>query len=167
MQPQHATSDAFSAAAAWGARCALAYPWRSLHESGVALVFGSDAPVEPPLPWLGLHAAVTRTRPDGTPPGGFVPGQRIGLDLALHAYTEGAAALAGLSGQLGTLEPGAEADLVIWDRDLHAVPPEVLLDARPAVTVLGGKIVYVSSGSGSGSAAAAAARLAPTEGGRG
>ena len=165
MQPQHATSDAFAATAAWGARCALGYPWRSLHESGVPLVFGSDAPVEPPLPWLGLYAAVTRTRPDGTPPGGFVPAQRIGLDIALRSYTEGAAALAGLTGQLGTLEPGAEADLVIWDRDLHAVPPEILLEARPAVTVLGGEIVYVSSGSGS--AAAAAARLAPTDGGRG
>ncbi len=164
MQPQHATSDAFAAAAAWGARCALAYPWRSLVASGVALAFGSDAPVEPPLPWLGLHSAVTRTRPDGTPPGGFVPEQRIGLDLALHAYTAGAAALAGLTGQLGTLEPGAEADLVIWDRDLHAVPPVDLHEVRPAFTVLGGEIVYVSPGSGS--VAAAAASLATTDGGR-
>jgi predicted amidohydrolase YtcJ len=160
MQPQHATSDAFAATAAWGARCALGYPWRSLHESGVLLAFGSDAPVEPPLAWLGLHAAVTRTRPDGTPPGGFVPEQRIGLDQALRAYTEGAASLAGLAGQLGTLEPGAEADLVVWDRNLHAVPPEVLPLARPAITVLGGEIVYVSPVSGS-AVTAAGRRAAP------
>ena len=145
MQPQHATSDAFAATAAWGARCALAYPWRSLEASGVPLAFGSDAPVEPPLPWLGLHAAVTRTRPDGTPAGGFVPEQRIGLDSALAAYTSGAAELAGHAGRLGTLEPGAEADLVLWDRDLHAARADELALARPAVTVLGGEIVYVSS----------------------
>ncbi len=142
MQPQHATSDAFAATAAWGGRCALSYPWRALAESGAMLAFGSDAPVEPPLPWLGLHAAVTRTRPDGTPAGGFVPAQRIDLDLALRAYTEGAAELAGQASRLGTLEPGAEADLVVWDRDLHAARPEALASARPAVTVLGGEIVY-------------------------
>jgi hypothetical protein len=145
MQPQHATSDAFAALAAWGARCELSYPWRALADSGVPLAFGSDAPVEPPEPWLGLHAAVTRTRPDGTPAGGFVPAQRIGLDLALQAYTGGAAALAGHAGRLGTLEPGAEADLVIWDRDLHATPEAELWRARPAVTVLGGEIVYDSA----------------------
>jgi predicted amidohydrolase YtcJ len=148
MQPQHATSDAFAALAAWGARCALSYPWRSLAEAGVPLAFGSDAPVEPPEPRLGLHAAVARTRPDGTPPGGFVPAQRIGLDPALHAYTSGAAALAGHAGRLGTLEPGAEGDLVIWDRDLHATPEAELWRARPAVTVLGGEIVYDSTRAG-------------------
>jgi predicted amidohydrolase YtcJ len=144
MQPQHAVSDAFAARAAWGDRCARSYPWRSLAERGVTLAFGSDAPVEPPLPWLGLHAAVTRVRPDGRPEGGFVPEQRIGLDAALRAYTEGAATLAGHTGRLGTLEPGAEADLVVWDRDLHGASAEALLEARPAATVLAGEIVYES-----------------------
>jgi predicted amidohydrolase YtcJ len=162
MQPQHATSDAFAATAAWGARCELAYPWRSLAAQGVTLAFGSDAPVEPPLPWLGLHAAVTRERPDGTPAGGFVPAQCIGLDLALRAYTEGAAALAGLAGRLGTLEPGAPADLVVWDRDLHALPPSGLLAARPAATVLGGEIVYDSRRDGVPAGVAGAA--GPAEG---
>jgi predicted amidohydrolase YtcJ len=161
MQPQHATSDAFAAMAAWGGRCALAYPWRALAESGVTLAFGSDAPVEPPSPWLGLHAAVTRTRPDGTPAGGFVPGQRIGLDAALRAYTEGAAELAGHGGRLGTLEPGAEADLVVWDRDLHAAAPGELADARPAVTVLAGEIVYECGRSGAPANPAPAAGTSP------
>lgn len=161
MQPQHATSDAFAAAAAWGARCALAYPWRALAATGVTLAFGSDAPVEPPLPRLGLHAAVTRTRVDGTPAGGFVPEQRLALDEALAAYTSGAAELAGHAGRLGTLEPGAEADLVVWDCDLHDVPAERLATVRPACTVLAGDIVFASPSAGDAAAAAAAAARSP------
>ena len=158
MQPQHATSDAFIATAAWGERCVLSYPWRALADTGAALAFGSDAPVEPPAPWLGLHSAVTRMRADGTPAGGFVPAQRIALDEALRAYTEGAAELAGLTGRLGTLEPGAEADLVLWDRDLHAAAPADLVHARPVVTVLGGEIVYDSRSTGAAASLATAAR---------
>ncbi len=164
MQPSHATSDAFAATAAWGARCALAYPWRSLEAQGVRLAFGSDAPVEPPRPWEGLHAALTRVRADGTPAGGFVPEQCIGIDAALRAYTEGAAVLSGLAGQLGTLEPGAEADLVVWDRDLHATPPAELLAARPAVTVLGGEIVYVSPDAGAATGAMPGTPRPPRDG---
>ncbi len=155
MQPQHATSDALAATAAWGARCALSYAWRAIADTGVTLAFGSDAPVEPPLPWLGLHAAVTRTRTDGTPAGGFVPAQCLTLDEALAAYTEGAAGLAGLAGRLGTLEPGAEGDLVVWDRDLHAAPAASLADVRPRVTVLAGEIVYDSRTTGAGADAPA------------
>ncbi len=160
MQPQHATSDAFAATAAWGERCALSYAWRAIAATGVTLAFGSDAPVEPPLPWLGLHAAVTRTRVDGTPAGGFVLAQRLTLDEALAAYTEGAAELAGFAGRLGTLEPGAEGDLVVWDRDLHAVPADALAAVRPRVTVLASEIVYDSrpAGAETGVAAAGAPR---------
>src|SRR5262249_45289724 len=56
MQPQHATTDAPMAKRAWGGRCALAYPWRSLLATGIRLAFGSDAPVEPPATRLGLAA---------------------------------------------------------------------------------------------------------------
>ena len=103
-----------------------------------------DAPVEPPAPWLGLHAAVARTAPDGAPEGGFFPGERLALDEALEAYTGGAAAAAGLAGTLGTLAPGAEGDLVVWDRDLSSGPVAGILAARPAATVLAGEIVYLS-----------------------
>jgi predicted amidohydrolase YtcJ len=144
LQPQHCVTDIDAARAAWGTRCERSYAWRSLLASGARLAFGSDAPVEPPSPWLGLHAAITRTRPDGTPPGGFFPEQRLALDEALAAYTEGAAAAAGLAGKLGTLEPGAEADVVVWDRDLSSAPAAGILAARPAATVLAGQVVFLS-----------------------
>ena len=141
MQPQHCVSDMELVRRWWGARAERSYPWRSLLESGALLAFGSDAPVEPPRPALGLHAAVTRQRPDGTPAAGFVPSQRITLDQALDACTRGAARLAGAE-RLGRIAPGAAADLVAWDVDLHALPPARLHQAAPRWTVLAGEVVY-------------------------
>jgi predicted amidohydrolase YtcJ len=141
MQPQHATTDAPVAKRAWRERCGLAYPWRALLETGATLAFGSDAPVEPPCARLGFAAAVGRIGADGE---AFEPGQRLSLDEALRAYTESACALA--SGALGSgrLDPGAPADLVVWDRDLHRAAPHELAQARPRLTALAGEIVYDS-----------------------
>ncbi len=67
MQPIHATSDMVMADQFWGKRAALAYAWREQITHGAKLVFGSDAPVESPNPFWGIHAAVTRRRADGSP----------------------------------------------------------------------------------------------------
>lgn len=144
LQPQHCVTDIPAALAAWGKRCERSYPWRTLLDSGAALAFGSDAPVEPPEPWLALHAALARRGPGGEDGAAFTPGERLTLDQALHAMTAGAAAVAGLGGKLGTLEPGAEGDLVVWDRDLSSAPDAGILAARPAATVLAGEIVHAT-----------------------
>jgi predicted amidohydrolase YtcJ len=141
MQPQHATTDAPVAKRAWGARCALAYPWRTLLAAGARLALGSDAPVEPPCARLGLAAAVGRVGADSVP---FEWGQRLTLDEALTGYTQAACALAAGGLGSGKLEPGAPADLVVWDRDLHGVAPGDLAAARPRFTALAGEIVYDS-----------------------
>lgn len=161
MQPQHCVSDWEAARRAWGPRAEGSYPWRGFLERGVVLAFGSDAPVEPPDPWLAWHASVTRQRPDGTPEGGFVPAQRLTLDEALTAATRGAARAAGQEGLLGTLRSGAEGDVVLWDRDLHAADPAALLGARPRWTALAGRIVYESSPDSSHPLAADSHRSAP------
>ena len=69
MQPIHATSDMLMADAFWGPeRSRLAYAMKTQLDLGAHLALGSDAPVESPNPFLGLHAAVTRRRSDGSPP---------------------------------------------------------------------------------------------------
>jgi len=141
MQPQHATTDAPVAKRAWGARCALAYPWRALLDTGATLAFSSDAPVEPPCARLGLASAVARIGADGEV---FEPGQAVTLDEALRAYTGSAHALAAGGLGSGRLEAGAPADLVVWDRDLHRADPRELARARPRLTALAGEIVYDS-----------------------
>lgn len=139
MQPVHATSDMTMAQRHWGARTKLAYAWRSQLDHGTILAFGSDAPVESPNPFLGLHAAVTRRRLDGSPgPHGWIPEQRISLSDALRAYTTGPSYAAASEGHLGRLAPGYLADLIVLEQDPFSVAPQALPQLAPVGTMTGG-----------------------------
>lgn len=151
MQPSHATADAQLAERFWGARVANAYPWRALLDQGASLAFGSDAPVEPPDAPLGLSAAVTRAVPARGD--AFTPHQRVTLDDALTAYTRVPAQLAGSWPRMGTLRPGAAADFVVWETDLHCTPPERLAKLRPAATFVAGEVLWVAPGGARGAIA--------------
>ena len=146
MQPAHCTADIELARRFWSTRLDLAYPWRSLLDAGARLAFGSDAPVEPPDPAEGLASSVSRRRRDSWPREGFADGQRITLDEALAAYTEGPARLDGSWPERGRIAPGAIADLVVWGADLHALDADRLRDARPRLTLVGGDVVYGDEG---------------------
>jgi predicted amidohydrolase YtcJ len=148
LQPSHTVSDIGLAERWWRDRLDRAYPWRALLDRGATLAFGSDAPVEPPDPSIGLHAAVTRQRTDGTPAGGWLPAQCLTLDQALTAYTEGPARLAGTWPRQGSLAPGSAGDFVVWDADLHALDRARLHAVRPRFTVLAGEIVHESGVAG-------------------
>jgi predicted amidohydrolase YtcJ len=142
MQPIHATSDMLTADRYWGARSANAYTWKSQLKHDAVLAFGSDAPVESPNPFWGLHAAVTRRRADGTPgPDGWYPTQRLSIKEALHAYTQGAAYAAGTENVQGKLAPGYWADLVVLDRDPFECAPEEIRDIRTLGTMVAGEWV--------------------------
>ena len=160
MQPLHCTSDIDNAQRHWGGRIERSYPWRSLLEAGVSLAFGSDAPVERPASAAALHSAVTRQRLDGTPVDGFTPAQRLTLDQALAAYTEGPARLAGTWPRLGRIAPGATADLAVWSADLHRLPHASLGEAKVMVTVMEGEIVFRRGEVESGAATAGAGTAA-------
>lgn len=143
VQPIHATSDMYTADRFWGERSTGAYAFHTLLERGTKVCFGSDAPVESPNPFLGLHAAVTRQRPDQSPDAnGWYPAQRLTLDEALHGFTTGPAYAAGLENQLGRLAPGYFADLIVLDQDPFELPPETLHSIQPAATMIGGEWVW-------------------------
>jgi predicted amidohydrolase YtcJ len=143
MQPVHATQDYEMADRYWGDRCAAAYAWRSLRDAGTVLAFGSDCPVEDLDPFLGIHAAVTRQRVDGSPgPGGWYPEQRLTVEEAVYAYTMGAARAAAMESRLGSLSPGKLADLVVLDRDVFACEPMQIPETQVAATMIGGRFVY-------------------------
>jgi predicted amidohydrolase YtcJ len=143
MQPIHATSDMYIADKFWGKRSAGAYAWRTLLQHGTILAFGSDAPVESPNPFLGLHAAITRTRPNGEPgPQGWYPKQRLDLHEALSAYTTGPAYAAGQENQLGRLAPGYYADLIVLDQDPFDLSAAAVSSIQPVATMVGGQWVW-------------------------
>lgn len=142
MQPIHAISDMQVADELWGQRCAYAYAWHALKEAGAVLAFGSDAPVEPLNPWPGIHAAVARQRPDGTPAGGWYPEQRVRVDEALRGFTTGAAFAAGAAHEQGTLAPGMLADLTVLPADPFKISPAELHTMRPELTMIEGEIVW-------------------------
>ena len=147
MQPIHATSDMLIADLHWGKRAATSYAWRSLLDVGTHMAFGSDAPVEDPSPLRGIHAAVTRRRPDGSPGAeGWYPEQRITAAEAMHAYTMGAAYASGEEMEKGSLTPGKLADLVVLDRDILRTDPMDILHTRVLGTMVGGEFVYRDGG---------------------
>ncbi|NOZ00080.1 MAG: amidohydrolase [Chloroflexi bacterium] len=143
MQPIHATSDMEPADRYWGERTRLAYAWRTQLDSGARLAFGSDAPVESPNPFRGLHAAVTRQRADGSPaPEGWHPEQRLTFQDALAGFTTGPAYAANMEDRLGQLSPGCLADLITLDDDPFVCPPGELHALQPVATMVGGEWVW-------------------------
>lgn len=143
VQPIHIPSDFLAADRWWGKRAAYAYAFRSLLDSGTSLAFGSDAPVESPDPFWGLHAAVSRTRRDGSPsPNGWHPEQKLTLAESLRGFTTGAAYAAGAENHLGRIMPGYLADLVVVPQNPFEVDIKDLHDMQPSATMVDGKWVW-------------------------
>jgi predicted amidohydrolase YtcJ len=132
VQPVHCTSDhGWTPARLGPERLNEAFPWRSFARGGALLAFGSDAPVEDANPFQSLAAAETRQDPEGDPPGGFLPDQRLTRVEAVRAYTAGNAAALGRAKELGVLQKGALADLLWVQADLGAITPEALRKLKP------------------------------------
>ncbi len=143
MQPIHATSDMMVADRLLGSRAAFSYAWRTLKQQGARLVFGSDAPIESPNPFKGLHAAVTRRREDGTPgPEGWFPEQRLSVAEALDGFTTGPAFCAGMENRQGRLSKGFFADLIVVRSDPFTCDPAELHRIQPVATMVGGEWVW-------------------------
>jgi predicted amidohydrolase YtcJ len=143
MQPYHAIDDGRWAEKRLGnERVRWSYAWRSMLDAGAPLAFGSDWPVAPLDPILGIYAAVTRATLDGKYPEGWFPEQRLTVGEALRAYTQGSAYAAFQENEKGSIAPGKLGDVVVISDDLFAIPPAKIKDARVVMTIVGGKIVY-------------------------
>lgn len=143
MQPYHAIDDGRWAGKRLGReRSRTSYAWRSMLKAGAPLAFGSDWPVAPLDPLLGIYAAVTRATLDGKHPEGWFPEERLTVEEALRAYTSGSAFAAFEEGQKGTIAPGKLADLVVLSDDLFKLPPKRIQNTYVTMTVVGGRVVY-------------------------
>ena len=117
-------------------------PLRMMQDSGIPWGLGSDATaVTPSNPFYTLGWAVT-----GRMFGGFkVNRQTITREEALIAHTRHNAYFMFREADLGSLQQGKYADLLVLDRDYLTVPAESIKDIKPVITMVGGKIVYEAS----------------------
>ena len=141
MQPNHLLTDMRWAQDRLGPkRAATSYAWLSFLNNKVGLAFGTDYPVEPVTPFRGLYAAITRKSENGKQE--YFPDQRLTIDQAIGAYTQGSAFAQFEEKEKGKLVPGMLADFVVLDRDVTASSPEKILGTKVLRTVVGGKTVY-------------------------
>jgi predicted amidohydrolase YtcJ len=123
-------------------------PLKSLFAAGVVAGGGSDhmqkvgslRAVNPYNPFLGMWVTVTRRAKwyDGR----LHPEEALNREQALRFYTINNAHLMFLEDQVGSLEEGKLADLIVVDRDLLTCPEDDIKDARCLRTYLNGKLVY-------------------------
>src|SRR5437763_2602854 len=143
MQPYHAIDDGrWAEARHRHERARYSYAWGSFLDQGVALAFGTDWPVAPLDPILGVYAAVTRATLDGKNPAGWIPEEKITLSEAIEAYTMGAAFAEFQEREKGSISPGTLADMVILTDNIFELKPEAIRNAKVKTTILGGKVVY-------------------------
>lgn len=149
VQPYHAIDDMRWMEERIGARSRWAYAFRTLHDAGVMLTFGSDWPGTNASwytanPMEILYAALTRQTLEGEPAGGWFPEERLDLETSLRAYTANNAWAEGAEGEKGVLRAGMLADFVLLDRDLFEIPAAEVREARALLTVVGGRIVHAA-----------------------
>jgi hypothetical protein len=143
MQPSHLLTDERWAADRLGPeRVKGAYAWHTMEQDGVHMAFGTDYPVEPINPLRGIYACVTRELPEGGPPGGWQPQEKLPMDDCLRAYTAGSAYAEFEEKRKGTIAPGMLADIVVFPVDITHIPLRDLLSTHPAMTIAGGRVVF-------------------------
>lgn len=123
-------------------RIKTTYAFRSLIDSGATVCFGSDWPVAPLSPLMGIYAAVTRRTIDGKNPDGWIPSEKVTVAQAVKAYTVNAAYAEGEELIKGALVPGQLADVVVLSDDIFHIDPVQIESTQVDMTIVDGKIVY-------------------------
>jgi predicted amidohydrolase YtcJ len=120
-------------------RIALTYPFRSLLDAGLPLVFSSDCPVSAYEPLKSVQASVAERTDRGTE---YAPREAITPDEAIRAYTVHGAIAGFAEDRVGAIRPGLLADLAILAQHPADVAPAEI-DAIPVIgTVIGGELAY-------------------------
>lgn len=132
IQPQHMNDDRELIERFWPGRTNRAYMFKTLHEAGVTLKLGSDAPVAPLDPWVAIAAAVWRARPTDTDYS-WHPEQKIPMEIAYEAST---------SGRRLQVREGDIADLCILPVDPLKATSQEIWNMKAKATLLGGRFTH-------------------------
>ncbi|WP_370456801.1 amidohydrolase [Bacillus sp. SH5-2] len=118
------------------------FAMKTIKDSGAMLAFGTDYPIVQLNPMLGIYRALTRIGYDGSPSEGWNPQERLSLSEVLRNYTLSPAYGSFREKELGTLEIGKLADLVVLNRNLFEIPVEEIRDVQVVLTMVDGAIVF-------------------------
>lgn len=145
MQPYHADPNG-NLFQVWAVnlgseRASRAWCWKRMQDEGVRLAFGTDWPVVGLDPRQGLHTAMTRQTLEGEPESGFLPQERLSLQSAIAAYTEGSAYAEFREAEKGRIAVGMRADLNVWDANLVQLSVRDVHRAKIRKTLLAGRLV--------------------------
>jgi len=133
VQPHFIVSDFWVEDRLGKERARWVYPFKTLLKEGVMLCAGSDCPVEPISPLLGVWAAAAK-QPNFE--------EKLTVEEALRLYTVNAAYAAFEENLRGTIEEGKLADLVVLSEDPFEVELGKLKDIEVLMTIVNGRIVY-------------------------
>ncbi|KAG6007042.1 hypothetical protein E4U21_006402 [Claviceps maximensis] len=147
LQPTHPTDDMRFAEHRLGPVRTASSAYRMRSYLGLGPILGSDFPVEPPNPFQGIYAAVTRKNPATglglhASPQGWHTDEALTLDEALWGFTGATAYGAFLDGRAGLIREGAFADWVVLDKPIEDVPLDDLRHLKVRETWVAGKRVY-------------------------
>ncbi len=113
------------------------FPIKTLLKKGIRVVGGSDCPMEPLSPLLGMQTAVTRE---------VFPEERVTVDEALRMYTVDAAYSSNEENIKGSVETCKLADLAVLSSDPFSVPPSKIESISVELTIVGGRVVFSKHG---------------------
>lgn len=144
VQPIFLSNDLYIAESRVGAALASAsYAWGSMERLGIRAAYGTDAPVEPLNPLLGIACAVTRKDlSKNYPKNGFYPEECVDVYTAVDNYTTAGAYAHFDENRLGRIQAGYAADMVLLDKDIFTIPPEEIPSAHVLWTMINGEIVF-------------------------
>ncbi len=133
VQPHFVISDFWVTSRVGEGRARWVYPFKSLLRAGLVVAGGSDCPVEPIDPLLGMWAAAAREDSHG---------ENVTAEEALRMYTLNAAHAIFDEAMRGSIEIGKLADLTVLSDDPRLVSPDRIKDISVEMVIVGGRIVY-------------------------
>lgn len=118
------------------------FAFKSFIDAGVTITFGSDWSVAPLNPMTGIYAALTRKTLNGSYPDGLIPEEKITLEEAIKCYTINGAYAAFEENNLGSIEAGKYADMVVLTQNIFDIGHEQIKDVQAEMTIFDGELIY-------------------------
>lgn len=142
MQPVHLILDVNEKVSRIGEeRSVFEWPCKTLLNRGAVLAFGTDFPVASIDPFLNIYAAVTRSTAKGELVG-VNAREKLSVVESLRAYTYGGACVLNREHELGTLETGKLADVIVLNKNILSGPDVDILNTSIKLTIMDGEVVF-------------------------